>query len=106
MHGKFEKGEKVYMKVPEGWEGFYPVNAVLFLLRTIYRLEQAAMAFWKKLPKAMRGMGSKRSTADPCLYYSWTDLGLLIIISWIGDNMIIGTHEVGKKKQEEFNNIF
>ena len=24
LHGKFEKGEKVHMKVPEGWECFYP----------------------------------------------------------------------------------
>ena len=35
LHGEFEKGEKVYMKVPEGWEHFYPPNAILLLLRTI-----------------------------------------------------------------------
>ena len=38
LHGKFKKGEKVYMKVSEGWEWFYPTNAVIFLLRNIYGL--------------------------------------------------------------------
>ena len=78
LHGEFEKGEKVYMKVPEGWEYLYPPNTVLLLLRTIYGLKQAAMVFWKELLRAMRGMGVERSTVDPLLYYSWTDLGLVI----------------------------
>ena len=34
LHGKFEKGEKVHMKIPEGWEGFYPPNTILLLLCT------------------------------------------------------------------------
>jgi hypothetical protein len=106
LHGKFEKGEKVYMKVPEGWEGFYPTNTVLLLLRTIYGLKQAAMAFWKELLKAMRGMGLKRSTADPCLYYNWTELGLVIIISWIDDNMIVGSQEVVDKTKKELMTYF
>ena len=38
LHGKSEEGEKVYMKVPEGWEGFYPPNTILLLVPTIYGL--------------------------------------------------------------------
>ena len=49
----------------------------------------------------MRGMGSERSTADPCLYYSWIDIGLVIIIFWINDKMIIGTQEVVDKTKKE-----
>ena len=41
--GTYEKGEKVYMKVPECWDGFYPTNTVLLLLHTLYGLKQAAM---------------------------------------------------------------
>ena len=70
LYGNFEKGEKVHMKVPEGWESFYPPKTVLLLLCTIYGLKQAAMVFWKELPKALRGMGLKRSTPDPCLYHT------------------------------------
>ena len=77
LHGKFKKQEKVYMKVPEGWEGLYPANAVLLLHYTISGLKQTAMAFRKELLKAMTGIDSKRSTADPCLYYACADLRLV-----------------------------
>ena len=42
------------MKVPEGWEGVYPVNTLLLLLRTTYGLKQTSVTFWKELLKAMR----------------------------------------------------
>ena len=45
LYGEFEEGEKVYMKVPEGWEHLYPPNVILLLLCTIYGLKQVAMAF-------------------------------------------------------------
>ena len=92
--------------MPEGWEHFYPSNAILLLLRTIYGLKQAAMAFWKKLLVAMRGMGLKRSSADPCLYHSWTNIGLVIIISWIDDNLIIGCPEVVERTKKELMTYF
>jgi hypothetical protein len=44
--GNFENdGEKIYMEVPHGFESFYPKNYVLLLLKTIYGLKQAALAF-------------------------------------------------------------
>ena len=46
LHGLFKDDEKIHMKVPEGWEHLYPENAVLLLLKTVYGLKQAAMAFW------------------------------------------------------------
>jgi len=73
LQGKFEgRAEPVYFKVPEGFEGFYPKNVVLMLLRTIYGLSEAAIAFWKEILKAFKSMKFKRSTADPCMYYKWT----------------------------------
>ena len=90
LHGKFEDGEEIFMKVPEGWEHHYPIDAVLRLLKTLYGLKQAAMAFWRELLKCMKSMQMKRSKADPCLYYQWNALGLVMIVSWIDDNLIIG----------------
>jgi len=34
--------EKLYLKVPQGFEDFYNKDEVLFLQRTIYGLKQAA----------------------------------------------------------------
>ena len=91
LHGQSTDGKRLYMEVPRGWREHYGKNPVLLLLRTIYGLKQAAMAFWRELLKAMKKIGMKRSKADPCMYYSWTQWGLVIIISWIDDNMIVGS---------------
>jgi len=69
LHGNLDDDEKIYMEIPEGFQDKYCVNCVLLLLRTLYCLKQAAMAFWKQLLAAMRRMGFERSKADPCLYY-------------------------------------
>jgi len=60
------------MESLEGFEDKYCVMCVLLLLRTLYGLKLAAVAFWKQLLAAMRTMGFERSKADPCLYYCWT----------------------------------
>ena len=88
--GKFTDGETIYMTVPQGFKKYYPGDVLLKLLKTLYGLKQAAMAFWRELLKAMKSMGLIRSTADPCLYYKWTDNGLVMTVSWIDDNLIVG----------------
>jgi hypothetical protein len=39
LHGNFEEGKTLHMKVPEGFEKNYPVRFVLLLLKTIYGLK-------------------------------------------------------------------
>jgi hypothetical protein len=36
LHGEFEDGKVIYMKVPHGFEKFYPEDMVLKLKRCIY----------------------------------------------------------------------
>ena len=72
LHGVFPDGKEIHIQVPEVWKKFYPANAVLKLLSTIYGLKQAAMAFWKQLLQWMLSMNMKRSEADLCLHYAWT----------------------------------
>ena len=106
LHGEFEPGEKVHIQIPEGWEKFYEEDEVLLLGKTLYGTKQAAMAFWKKLCIAMKKIEQQRSKADPCLYYRWTDHGLVLIVAWIDDNLIIGKKEgvleVKSKLMEQF----
>ncbi len=71
LHGEFKDGEVIYMKVPRGFEKFYPGDMVLKLKKCIYGLKQAAMAFWGQLLLCMKNMGMTQSTADPCLYHKW-----------------------------------
>jgi hypothetical protein len=89
LYGEFEEGEKVYIKIPLGFEEFYDCDTVLLLKKTLYGLKQAAMAFYRKLLAATANIGLKRSTADPFLYYKWVEGRLVIMIFWINDNMIL-----------------
>ena len=92
LHGDFGDTEQIYMKVPQGFDKYYASNVVHLLLQTIYGLKQSAMAFWRKLLAAMRGMKYERSMADPCMYYKWhKDEGLIMWLSWIDDCLCIGS---------------
>ena len=54
----------------------------------------------------MEDIDKKRSTADPCLYFEWTENGLVIIVFWIDDNLIIGNPEAVKIAKEQLTNRF
>ena len=79
LHGKFDNGEILYCKIPEGFRDVYdPTVECWKLLKTAYGLKQAARMFWNKIVKVMNQMGFTRSIGDPCIYWKWTKRGLLI----------------------------
>ncbi|MGH7955289.1 MAG: reverse transcriptase domain-containing protein [Gloeomargaritales cyanobacterium] len=90
LSGEFEDNEQIFVEVPQGFEGFYPKEVVLMLIKTLYGLKQAAMAFWRKLIASFKDMKYDRSAADPCLYFAWTMFGLVIWLSWIDDCLVAG----------------
>ena len=47
-----------------------------------------------------------RSKADPCLYFAWTVMGLVIIVSWIDDNLVVGSDEVVMHTKQELMSRF
>jgi hypothetical protein len=104
--GNFENGEKIYMEIPQGFERFYGKNSVLLLLKTIYGLKQAALAFWRELLKAFRHMKYGRSKADPCLYFRWTAFGLILWLSWVDDCLVGGKDEGVKKAKAHMMDLF
>ena len=80
LHGEFDNGEILYSKIPEGFrEDYNPKEYCWLLERTAYGLKQAARSFWNKLLEAMRKLGFQRSLCDPCVYYKWTNKGLVIL---------------------------
>jgi hypothetical protein len=94
LHGRFDYGETIHMKVPQGFEKHYdPMYYVLLLLKTIYRLKQSAFQFWKAILLCFALMGFKRSKSDPCLYYKWSTTGLVLWVSWIDDCLVLGHQE-------------
>ena len=94
LHGDFGPREApILMKIPQGFEKFYPKGWLLLLLKTIYGLKQATFAFWKALLKAFKAMNFERSKADPCLYFAWTEHGLVTWVSWVDNCLVCGSAE-------------
>ena len=53
---------------------------------------------------AMRSMKCEKSKTDPCLYFKWTENGLLLWLSWIDDCLCVGHPvEVAKAREEILN---
>ena len=90
LHVEFEDGEIIHMKIPQGFEKHFSEGSVLLLKKCLYGLKQGAKAFWRQLLRAANTMGLKQSTADPCLYYKWVDGQIVMMMSCINDNAIVG----------------
>jgi hypothetical protein len=101
LHVEFKDGKVIYVKVPRGFEKFYPDAVVLKLKKCIYRLKQAVMTFCLQLLLCMKSMGMMRSTADPCLYHEWREEGLVLIVLWIDDNLMIGSKKGVEKTKKD-----
>jgi len=92
------------MKIPQGFEKHFPEGSVLLLKECLYGLKQAAKAFWRQLLCAASAMGLKRSTVDPCLYFKWVNGRLIMMMSWIDDNAIVGQEsDVMELKKDRMN---
>jgi hypothetical protein len=76
------------MDIPEGSKKHHPVGAVLLLLKMMYGLKGAAVAFWKQLIMAFASMNYARGKADPCLYFAWALHGLIVWISLVDDCLV------------------
>jgi hypothetical protein len=66
-----------------------------------YGLKQVAMAFYRKLLAATSNIGLKCSSTDPCLYYKWEGERVVIMMSWIHDNMIVGLSDLVMKLKKD-----
>jgi hypothetical protein len=90
------------MVVPKGFERFYdPKTTILLLVRTLYGLVQAAIVFWRKLVLAFAQIGFRRSKVDPCVFYKWTEKGIVIWMVVLDDCCGIGPESelLSSKKQ-------
>ena len=93
LHGKFKDSEQIFMEVPKGFKCFYLPSIVLLLLQILYGLQQATMAFWRKLFQAMKLIKFKCCQADLCIYFKHITHGLVIWLSWIDNCFCIGAKE-------------
>jgi hypothetical protein len=107
LNGEFEDGETIYMVVPLGFEQYYdPKTTILLLVRTLYGLVQAAIAFWHKLVLAFAKIGFKRSKADPCVFCNWTKAGIVIWMVVVDDCCGMGPESELLESKKQLMEIF
>ena len=105
--GEFKPEHKMYIKIPKGFEKFYPKDTVLLLNKTLYGCKQGALQFWHLISAAFKAMKYMRNKADACLQYTWTKSGhLLMWICWVDDCMIVGPKDEVLKAKNDMKTFF
>ena len=94
-----ELEEEIYMECPEGME--HEDDEVLLLNKTIYGLVQASRQYNKKFSSILRKMGFSQCRSDPCLFYRKNDNGIVIVLTYVDDNLCIGNGNALKQMLEE-----
>jgi hypothetical protein len=106
LQGRFQNGEQIFMKIPNGFQNFYPSSIMLKLLRKLYGLAQSAIQFWRECRMAMDAMNMAKNAVDPCLFYQWIDKQLIVILLWVDDFAIFGPDELVPGIKNELLSLF
>jgi hypothetical protein len=94
-----KRPRKLYMGIPEGFAKFLPESCrpacewLWELLATLYGTKQAAKCFWLILVGLMKKMKFRLNRVDPCVYFQWSEEGLLIWLSWVDDCLHVGPNK-------------
>ena len=90
------KKRQIFMEIPEGFGEFVAKmvenieDYIMELLKTLHGTKQAVKQFWLFLLSVLYVMDYKYIRVNPCVYYKWTDKGLLIWASWVDDLLNVG----------------
>jgi hypothetical protein len=93
--------EELYMKQPEGFKVKGQEGKVLHLKHAIYRLKQAALAWWKVLNKSMDELGFTHLCSDSGLFVN-KDQSIVVIV-YIDNILFLGAD---KKKLLKTKKLF
>nr|GEU90436.1 retrovirus-related Pol polyprotein from transposon TNT 1-94 [Tanacetum cinerariifolium] len=102
----------IYMKIPEGFKMPEALSAKpkdmysVKLQRSLYGLKQSGRMWYNHLSNYLISKGYKSNLICPCVFIKKTTSGFVIIVVYVNDLNIIGTHkeinEVVVRLKEEF----
>jgi hypothetical protein len=88
LHGDLQ--EEVYMEQPLGYVDQTHPNLVCRLKKALYSLKQAPRAWSDKIGQYLVTSGFQTSNADFSLYVKKTNHGIVVIVIYVDDLIIIG----------------
>jgi hypothetical protein len=92
LHGDLQ--EEVYMEQPLGYVDQTNPNLVCRLKKTLYGLKQTLRAWSDKIRQYLVTSGFQTSNANISLYVKKTDHGIVVIVIYVDDLIIIGDSDV------------
>lgn len=86
--------EEIYVTQPEGFEEFGPKGETLAckMQRSLYGLKQAPRNWNAVINAWMTSYGFSISEADPCVYIYRQEADVLIVLLWVDDLIVAGSH--------------
>jgi hypothetical protein len=94
-----ELNEELYMEQPEGFKVKGQEGKVLRLLRAIYGLKEAALAWWKVLNKSMGELGFTHLRSDSGIFVN-KDQSIIVIV-YVNDVLFLGADKQKLLKTKE-----
>jgi len=91
LHGDLQ--EQVYMEQPLGYVDQTHLNLVCKLKKVLYGLKQAPRAWLNKIGRYLVTSGFQTSNADFLLYVKKTNRGIVVIVIYVDDLIIIGNND-------------
>jgi len=82
--------EELYVRQPKGFERGDPTQ-LCRLVKAIYGLKQAAREWYLAFITALSAAGFERSAADPCLLYKKVGDGMVYILVYVDDLLVVGS---------------
>ena len=80
----------IYMVQPLGFKILGSLHKVCKLLKSLYGLKQSSRAWYDKIDSSLRGVGLKRSSFDPNLYYLHKGQATLLVLLYVDDLFLTG----------------
>ena len=92
LHGDLE--EKIYMRLPPGYEDSYEENKICKLRKTLYGLKQSPRVWFGKFTRTMKMLGYRQCNGDHTLFFQhFQTRGVTILIVYVDDIIITGNNE-------------
>ena len=93
LYGKLD--EEIYMEQPKGFKVPGKEFKVIQLLRTLYSLKQARLAWWNALNESMSELGFERLKSEPGIFlYKKRGTTMVVTIIYVDDTLFCGPNKV------------
>ena len=108
MNGEFQESDKhkLYIKIPDAYQKWYPSWAVFLLLKIQYGTVQAALQYYRECCKALAYLKFICNKAKSCVSYKYVNGKIVIFILWVDDCCLCGEKHAVLQAVKNFTSLW